>query len=373
MVTRAGAPTACRATSGRSSRGSAWHWPGSTAWLFALVFRDRPFLWVYVAGALALALWSWRRPARRQSTLMVRAVLFALMGLIMTWRQDGGVATNSNGFFWVSVPVIFYALLLRTAHAWALLGLNLLIATSAVLFSLGAQPLGATIARVGLLAIVTAAAIRMGGVLRRTDELLEERRVDATSGMLNEYGFVDYGAELWADCRRGALPATLVFLDIPDLTQLRKLYGARIARLALERVLHLMQGLATGRNLVGRIGPARFALLVPGAARDDVLTQLGDRLGHPPQIELDEDDLELIFLVNLHAAESRQQNVSFSRFFEAEREMLDFYFSEGREPGPGAPAEAPAALPAGPVVRPEPVSRWDHSDLHPPPSTVPLG
>ncbi|RZI95296.1 MAG: hypothetical protein EOP39_29750, partial [Rubrivivax sp.] len=35
----------------------------STAWLFALAFRDRPIMGFYVAGALAVALWAWRRPA----------------------------------------------------------------------------------------------------------------------------------------------------------------------------------------------------------------------------------------------------------------------------------------------------------------------
>ena len=347
----------------------------STAWLFALAFRDRPILGAYVAGALALALWAWRRPARQQSALMARGMLFALMGLIMTWVQGGGVTNNSTGFFWISVPVIFYGLLLRTSYAWALLGLNVVIAFSVVMFSEGDIPLGGTLARVGLLLIFTGASIRMGAVLRRTDELLEARRVDASSGMLNEYGFVDYGADPWADCRRGGQPVTLVFLDMPDLGGLRSLYGARIARLAVDKALHLMESLATGRNLVGRLGPSRFALLMPGATHEQAMQFLGDRLGHPPRIEIDENDVDLMFLVNIHAAESLTQNVSFSRFFESERDLLDFYFNDRREgdaPADAGPAPVPQPV-ATPVAVLPPISNWQASELHAAPSTMPMG
>jgi GGDEF domain-containing protein len=261
-----------------------------------------------------------------------------------------------------------------------LLGVNVLIALSVVTFAGTDLSLMGTVARIGLLLIFTAASIRMGAVLRRTDELLEERRVDAGSGMLNEYGLVDYGGSLWSDCRRSNVPATLVFLDAPDLPGLRGLYGSRIARLAVEKTLRLMESLATGRNLVGRLGPSRFALLMPGSTRDQALEFLGSRLGHPPQIELDEDDLELIFLLNLHVAESQNQGVTFSRFFEAERGMLDFYFSDPHgsvdiaEPEPpvsdaaastGATAVA-RRLSAMPVLSPRP------ADLTPPPSTLPM-
>ncbi len=351
----------------------------STGWMYVLTL-GRHIMAAYVLGALAVALWAWRRPARQQPALMARALLFALMGLAMTWLQAGSISSNTTGFFWISVPVIFYALLLRPSYAWALLGVNVLIALSAVAFAGTDLSLMGTVARVGLLLIFTAASIRMGAVLRRTDELLEERRVDAGSGMLNEYGLVDYGGALWSDCRRGDLPATLVFLDVPDLPGLRGLYGSRIARLAVEKTLRLMESLATGRNLVGRLGPSRFALLMPGATRDQALEFLGSRLGHPPQIELDEDDLELIFLLNLHVAESRNQGVTFSRFFEAERGMLDFYFSDAGGSGDIPPAEprvpdaGPASVSAAPARTPlaAPVLSPRFTDLPPPPSTLPM-
>ncbi len=365
-----------------------------TAWLFAVGHREQPVIWVYIIGAIVLALWSWRRPARRQSSMMIRGVLFAVMGL--------GVASQivridtmpvADFFFWISVPAIFYAFLLRASLAWWLLGINFFFAVAALLFSVSDEVLLVPfVGRAGLLAVFGAAAIRMGAVLRRTDELLEARRVDAASGMLNEYGFVDYGAELWTDCRTASVPATLVYLDVPDLGRLRTLYGAGTARRAVDRVLGLMQGLGTGRNLVGRLTSSRFALLMPGATREQAMEFLGERLGRPPQIEMDEDDLELMFLVNIHAAESRMQNVSFSRFFEAEHEMLDFYFSDRRDAGrphdeqavqTGREMQAAQALQAaqsadgsgtrGPVMRPEPLSHWNQADHQPPPSTLPVG
>lgn len=357
-----------------------------TAWMYGIAHRDLPALWFYVAGAVLLALWSWRRPASRQSTLMTRGVLFALMGFAMIWRAGPESAmADVDFFFWISVPALFYAFLLRSELAWWLLGINFVVSAAGLLFTAVDLPLAPIMARAGFLAVFSVAAIRMGAQLRRTDELLEERRVDASSGMLNEYGFVDYGAELWAQCRQASAPATLVFLDLPDLHRVRSLYGAAVARQAIDKVLHAMQLLSTGRNLVGRLSGSRFALLVPGAAREETMYFLGDKLGHPPQIELDDDDLDVLLLVNIHAAESLSQNVSFSRFFEAEREMLDFYFSEHRGPagvGPnaqpvakpsaaaGLPPSAPALTPSTPRMRPEPASGWGRDGS---PSTLPIG
>jgi GGDEF domain-containing protein len=347
-----------------------------TAWLYAVEFRERHMLWVYVAVAAVLALWSWRRPARMHSDMMIRAVGFSLLGLFIL--TEGGLDATTAGpqfFFWISVPMVFYGFLLRATLAWWLLGVNFIASAAALLFSAGDVELAPVVARAGFLLVFAVASIRMGTVLRRTDELLEARRMDAASGMLNEYGFVDYGAEVWNDCRRAGLPATLVFLDIPDMQRLRALYGAGISRLAIDKSLRLMQGLSTGKNILGRLGASRFVLLMPGATREEAMYFLGDKLGRPPQIELDEDDLELIFLVNIHAAESQLQTVSFSRFFEAEHDLLDFYFSDKRQGSAQADAQGlsavPTTVPRG-LATPRDGADGHVPDIEGPPTTLPV-
>ncbi len=349
-----------------------------TAWLVAVSFRDQFLLWVYVAVAAALAVWSWRRPARKQSELMVRAVIFAVLGFLAV--INGGLDAGGSGshlFFWITVPMVFYAFLLKARLAWGLLGFSMLASLAAMLYPGFDVPLGPVAARTGFLVVFAAAAIRMGTVLRRTDELLESRRVDASSGMLNEYGFVDYGEELWRECRKAGLPATLVFLDVPDLPRLKALYGGKIARQAADKVLRSLQTLSSGKNIVARLGGQRFALFMPGANHEQAMYFVGDKLGHPPQIELDDDGFELIFLVNVHAVESEARTASFAHFFEPVRDMLDFYFSDkplGEAPSQFQASAQLAAMSSDPAKK-QPVldddpSRWN--EVNGGPSTLPI-
>ncbi|MGA0570295.1 GGDEF domain-containing protein [Variovorax sp. VNK109] len=350
-----------------------------TAWLVAVSFRDQILPWAYVVVAAALAAWSWRRPARKQSELMVRAVLYALLGFLVV--TQGGLDVGGSGsqlFFWITVPMVFYAFLLKARLAWGLLAFSVLASLGAMFYSGFDVPFGSVVARTGFLIVFAAAAIRMGSVLRRTDELLESRRVDASSGMLNEYGFVDYGEELWGECRKSGLPATLVFLDVPDLPRLKALYGGKIARQAADKVLRSLQTLSSGKNIVARLGGQRFALFMPGASHEQAMYFVGDKLGHPPQIELDDDGFELIFLVNVHAVESEARTASFAHFFEPVRDMLDFYFSDkpmGEAPSQFQASAQLATMTSDPAARKQPVldddpSRWN--EVQGGPSTLPI-
>ncbi|QDL36739.1 GGDEF domain-containing protein [Rhodoferax sediminis] len=291
-----------------------------------------PMLWVYTALAALLAWWSWRRPARRQTELLLRAAILMVLGFLtliqIETHQDR--AANVN---WVVVPLILYAILLKPRLVWSLLGfclgLYLLIiywfhpvATPEFLFL-----------RAGFVFIFSAAATHMGEVMRRTDELLEERRVDTSSGLLNEYGFMDHGKELWRHCRQARIPATLVFLDVPDLLKIREVYHAGATGMVEAIVLQAVDALDVGKHVLARLSMWRFALLMPGTTHEQALKFVGDRLGHPPVIKIDEGPLDLVFLVDVRAVESRRQDMAFADFYKTELAVLDAQVERARAVG----------------------------------------
>ncbi len=359
---------------GNVSRHIGWiePWIGgsiaSCAALQALVaYAHRPILWLYVVLAAALAWWSWLRPARRQGELLMRAAGLMVIGfLVLIQNHHDAPATGNSFFYWVSMPLIFYAFLLKPRLAWGLLAFSL----SAYLLLMALTSTEATaqtlFLRTGFSLIFSVAAIRMGAVLRRADELLEARCIDASNGLLNEYGFLDHGAELWRHCRRAHVPVTLVFLDLPDLRKIKDVYDAGAARMAMAKVLDTVRELDVGKHVLARLSSWRFALLMPGTTREQAFKIVGDRLGQPPKIEMDDDHLEMIFPVDVHAVESKLQGIEFARFYETELAVLDS--PAGRKP---APARAPMAVPRPAFDLP------DRETLQqagvPVPATVPLG
>ncbi|MGH8821114.1 MAG: GGDEF domain-containing protein [Rhodoferax sp.] len=273
-----------------------------------------PMLWLYAALASLLAWWRWRRPARRQTELLLRAGLLMLLGFLTQIQ----IVTHHNqiaNVSWIAVPLILYAILLKPRLVWALLafclGVYLLIicwfrpeATPEFLFL-----------RAGFVFIFSAAATHMGEVMRRTDELLEERRVDTSSGLLNEYGFMDHGRELWRYCRQKRVPATLVLLDVPDLQKIREVYHAGATSMVELKVLEVVRALDVGKHVLARLSMWRFALMIAGATREQALKLVEARLGRPPVIEMDDGPLNLSFLVDVYAQESKRQDVRFADFY----------------------------------------------------------
>ncbi|MEO6973753.1 MAG: GGDEF domain-containing protein [Rhodoferax sp.] len=281
-----------------------------------------PTLWLYAALASLLAWWSWRRPARRQTELLVRAGLLMVLGFLTQVQ----IVTHQNqiaNVSWVAVPLILYAILLQPRLVWSLLGFCLGVYILIFYWFRPESTPEFLVLRAGFVFIFSAAATHMGEVMRRTDELLEERRVDTSSGLLNEYGFIDHGRELWRYCRRRRVPATLVLLDIPDLQKIREVYHAGATGMVELRVLEAVGALDVGTHVLARLSMWRFALLMAGTTREQALKLVEASLGHPPVIEMDDGQLNLSFMVEVHALESRRQDVALADFYKTALAALD--------------------------------------------------
>lgn len=305
--------------------------------------RQAPMLWLYTALAALLAWWSWRRPARRQTELLLRAALLMVLGFLTLIQIEihQNRAANVN---WVVVPLILYAILLKPRYVWSLLGFCLCFYLLIIYWLHPVATPEFLFLRAGFVFIFSAAATHMGEVMRRTDELLEERRVDTSSGLLNEYGFMDHGRELWRHCRQTRVPATLVLLDVPDLQKIREVYHAGATGMVELRVLEAVGALDVGKHVLARLSMWRFAMLMAGTTREQALKLVESRLGRPPVIEMDDGLLNLNFMVDVHAVESRRQDMAFADFYKTELAVLDVQEGHARTAAAG-PAAAPRLPP----------------------------
>jgi GGDEF domain-containing protein len=297
-----------------------------------------PMLWLSAALAALIAWWSWRRPARRQTELLLRAGILMVLGFLTQIL----IETHQNhaaNVSWVVVPLILYATLLKPRFVWSLLGFCLGVYLLIIYWFHPVVTPEFLFLRAGFVFIFSVAATQMGEVMRRTDELLEERRVDTSSGLLNEYGFIDHGRELWRYCRQKRIPATLVLLDIPDLQKIREVYHAGATGMVELRVLEAVSALDVGKNVLARLSMWRFALLMAGTTREQALKLVEASLGRPPVIELDDGLLNMNFLVGVHAIESRRQEVALVDFYKTALAALDAR-SEPARAGERRPSEA---------------------------------
>lgn len=341
-----------------------------TGWLMAVSHPARPTLWLFLLFAAALAVWSWRQPARRHVVLLARGLALAVLGFgLLLQATDDPLGVGGAFFYWVAMPPIFYAFLLRWRFALGVLAANLAAYGLAVLADGVPTHAGAFLLRTGALVVFAGAAVRMGFHLRRTDELLESRRIDADSGLLNEYGFLDHGAELWRDCRKSGIPVSLAFIEAPELRRIRDREGAAAARVALDRLSESLLPMDTGHNVVARLSMLRFAVLAPGMERHQMEALLALNLGTPARIEVADEIIDTVLNLAIHTVDSHLLGIPFRDFYEAERQAFEAAAEReaaGRRTAANDVTIAAAAAPAGDA------ENWPHPPAEGP-DTVPLG
>ncbi|MGK7868521.1 diguanylate cyclase domain-containing protein [Falsiroseomonas sp. E2-1-a20] len=117
------------------------------------------------------------------------------------------------------------------------------------------------------------AALRAKALHER--ELTDAADGDALTGLLNRRGFTDALARrLWSTCRRPG--GALVFLDLDGLKPLNDRLGHEVGDAALRAMAARLRSVATGQDLVGRLGGDEFCLWMDGVDA----AQAADRIRH---------------------------------------------------------------------------------------------
>jgi GGDEF domain-containing protein len=276
----------------------AWSIGVYTAWLAVFAFPGIPAVWLFVLYAGLVGKWAESRPARHQSEMSSRAfALIAAAYVLHTYTSPELGGPVGPFFFWLAIPCVFYAFMLKPAWAAGVVGVALLeLAVSLVQAPTVSLPSDFMV-HAGFLCIFSLLlAMRFGVEMRAPDEHLESGRIDHSTSLYNLAGFQAHGNALMAACRRDKRPLSVAVFDCADLLEVREIYGSGVARKLMERTVRKLGSLCVKQGLAARTGPAEFTVLLPGMGRDKALASIARLLGSPMRIELDAGDSEIVMV-----------------------------------------------------------------------------
>jgi GGDEF domain-containing protein len=153
------------------------------------------------------------------------------------------------------------------------------------------------LAQVGFLCVFPLLlAMKFGAAMRQPDDAMETGRIDSSTTLFNSSGFAAHGNEMLAASRRDKRPLSVAVFNCSDLLEVREIYGSRIARELMNRIVEKLSSVSAGRGLAARTGPAEFSVVLPGMGRDKAIAAIHRALGNPMRIEMDAGDSEIVLV-----------------------------------------------------------------------------
>jgi GGDEF domain-containing protein len=311
----------------------AWSIAVYTAWLAIFAFPGVPGIWVLVLYAGLIGKWAEARPARHQSDMAWRGIAL-IAGAYVLHTQTSAEVGGPGGlfFFWLSITCLYYAFMLKPAWGAGLVVIAVLEFAVGSLQSANAAPAAELLAQGGFLFIFPLLlAMKFGAVMRRPDEALENGRIDGSTALYNMAGFAAHGDEMLAACKRDGRPVSVAVFDCADLLEVRTIYGSRIARKLMARIVRKLTTLCADRGLAARTGPAEFTVVLPGLSREKTLAAIQRVLGNPMRIELDAGDSEIVLVPGFLVETAGSDTVSVQELHgELRRELAQLQEQEAR-------------------------------------------
>lgn len=264
----------------------SWSVAAYTAWVALFSFPDLPILWLFVLYAGVLGKWCHLFPSRQQGRMFLHgALLICAAYLLHAHTSDRLGGPGGLFFFWTAIPALAYAFMLKPRWGMALVALAVVEfgAASAMTGDIGA----AVFAQAGFLVLFPVALwMPFGEAMRKPDELLEQTRIDRSTGLLNKAGLMTHGDVLLRECRRERGSATLAVFGCDDLLAVRETFGRKAGHQSLDLLVRNLQAIAGSRGLVARTGASEFTVMLPGLNREKALQVIARHLGNPLRVEL---------------------------------------------------------------------------------------
>ena len=275
-----------------------------TAWIAAAVLPASPTPWLFVAYAALIGWWCQRRPAHHHAAMFMRALALVAGAFVLQRHVDAGAEGPGDlFFFWLSITTLYYAFMLRPAWAVALV-LGAMGAQVASVLGSGVPLWPMLAAPLGFLAIFPlGVAMRFGVAMRRSDEAMERRHRDASTGLYNLEGLLAQGGHVLQACADERKPACMVVFDCTDLQEVHTIYGRQISRRIMGRLVRKLGAIAGDHGVAARTAPTEFCLLLPGLTRDKAQGAIDRVLGRPGCIEYDAGDSEIVMVPNFTVQE----------------------------------------------------------------------
>lgn len=302
----------------------AWSIAAYSAWLGLFTFPDVAVIWFFVLYAGLVGKWAELKPSRNQAEMALRGVAMIAGAYALHTQTIEVGGAGGPFFFWLGITCLAYAFMLRPV--WALV----IVATAVCEFALvtlqadpGSMSSGVIAQNALACAFPLLLAMKFGAVMRRPDEALESTRLDTGTRLYNMVGLAAHGNEMLVGTRRAGQPASIAVFDCADLLEVRSIYGSRIARKVMAKVVDKLTALAGGPGLAARTGPAEFTVVLPGMGREKALSAIHKALGSPIRIEFDAGDSEIVLVPSIAVQAIGNEVESIEEVYEVlHRELL---------------------------------------------------
>ena len=275
----------------------AWSIGAYTAWLATFGVADMT-LWVFVLYAVLIGSWALVRRSRSQSGMVSRA-LSLIAGAYALHIHTSAVAGSPGAPFlvWLTVACLFYVFTLERKWAAVLVAFALVQLAVASLRVASPVPVAELLALIGMLCVLPLLlAIKFDNAMRQPGSAMESDRIDGNKSLFNSSGFAAHGNEMLAASRRAGRPLSVAVFNCADLLEVREIYGSKIARELMNRIVDKLSSISASRGLAARTGPAEFSVVLPGMGRDKAVAAIHRVLGKPLSIEMDAGDSEIVLV-----------------------------------------------------------------------------
>lgn len=262
----------------------AWLLAGCTLWVSVLVNPPGMQVWLLALFMAGIGGWSRLYPARKQTVLVVRGLLFLLGALLLHVLPGAGGPTGPY-FFAVLLVVVLYPLLLTAKWSAVLIAAALLEFALACWLAEPQPGWRTAVLHVGFLVFIPPLTIVFGQSMRQSDVRAESSMRDARTLLYNETGFFVHGAVLLADCHRRDRPFSMVLLSSADLQDIPGQLGRKVANDLFWQVVQGI-GAVPGEGIAARTDSVEFALLLPGVTSQRAAALVRQQLGEPPKVEV---------------------------------------------------------------------------------------
>ncbi|MDB5873972.1 MAG: regulator protein domain-like protein [Ramlibacter sp.] len=122
--------------------------------------------------------------------------------------------------------------------------------------------------------------------------------IDQRTGLYNFEGLMGAADEMLARARAEGRPLSVVVIEFSDLREVHEIYGHKVSRKVIAKVVGKLRAVAGMRGLAGRTGTEQFTLVLP-MRRDKALQAIQRVLGKPARIEFDAGDSEIVLVPDL--------------------------------------------------------------------------
>lgn len=292
-----------------ASQGTAARRALPAAWVTDTVRRLEPLLMAGLAAAMAstaalwgegptglaaaalapmlAAAWAKAHPARCQADLAARSTL--VVGAVLLAALLPGADASLLPTVWLGLAGLAYGVLLRGAWSTGLTAFA--VAGWAGLELLAGRSLVEGLQGLALLVLAPEVAAAAGGAwLRRRDTRREAGRFDGVTGLFSREGLCAAAELLGSDGR----PAAVAVFGCDDLLEIQNIYGKRVSREMVRRVVRQLGVVAGERGFAARTGAAEFTVVLPGATRERVLAAVRQAFGTPTRVEYEFRDGEIM-------------------------------------------------------------------------------